>query len=156
MTNGEKITKVFGEVPADLLMDTSRWLGKDFDGPEQLTVNVMKPLREDGVDDNEQLTIELPAEPVKQDGDVVAEPEHYKHSTYEAIDEMIIVFGPEKTLAFCELSAWKYRNRAAYKGNFEQDMAKADQYIKMANDIRERNGMAIGRIKGRCGNHGSY
>ena len=32
--------------------------------------------------------------------DVVNEPNHYKQGSFETIDEMIIVFGPQKTYDF--------------------------------------------------------
>ena len=48
--------------------------------------------------------------------DVVKEPQHYKHGSFEAIDEMLIAFGPQATAQFCVMNAWKYRNRAPFKG----------------------------------------
>lgn len=71
--------------------------------------------------------------------DVVKEPNHYKHGAFETIDEMIIAFGPQRTYDFCIMNAWKYRSRAPYKGNPEQDMKKADQYLKMAKQISDAN-----------------
>lgn len=64
-------------------------------------------------------------------------PEHYTHSQFECIDEMVIVFGAEATATFCKLNAWKYRNRAQYKGHFEEDMAKADWYLAKAKRLME-------------------
>lgn len=69
--------------------------------------------------------------------DVVNEPEHYQHGTYEVIDEMVLVFGVDATVTFCRLNAWKYRARAPYKGKFEEDMAKADRYLQMAHGLME-------------------
>lgn len=77
-------------------------------------------------------------------------PSHYKNGTFEAIDEMLLVFGAQKTYDFCILNAWKYRSRALYKGNTEQDMKKADQYIQMAQEIAEANpnaGLEVGLIR---------
>lgn len=74
--------------------------------------------------------------------DVVNEPSHYKHGSFEVIDEMVIVFGIENTIQFCRMNAWKYRARAPFKGNMEQDMAKANRYLEMAADleaIRDKN-----------------
>ena len=71
--------------------------------------------------------------------DVVREPQHYQHGTFEVIDEMLLVFGPQKTYDFCILNAWKYRSRAPYKGNTEQDMEKADRYMQMAKQIMDNN-----------------
>lgn len=64
--------------------------------------------------------------------DVVNEPGHYKHGSFEVIDEMVIVFGIDATIQFCRMNAWKYRARAPFKGNMEQDMAKANCYLEMA------------------------
>lgn len=67
--------------------------------------------------------------------DVVRQPEHYRHGVYEVIDEMLIVFGPEKTFDFCILNAWKYRARAPFKGKMEEDMDKSSHYLEMAKQI---------------------
>lgn len=71
--------------------------------------------------------------------DVVKEPQHYKHGEFETIDEMLIVFGPQKTHDYCIINAWKYRSRAPFKGNPEQDMRKADQYLLFAKQIMDNN-----------------
>ena len=69
----------------------------------------------------------------------IAQPEHYKQGRYEVIDEMLLVFGPQRTYDFCIMSAWKCRARAAYKINTKQDMEKADQYLSMAKEIMDKN-----------------
>lgn len=69
--------------------------------------------------------------------DVVNEPPHYRNGKFEVIDEMLIVFGPQKTFDFCILNAWKYRARAPFKGNMEQDMDKANRYLEMAKQIAD-------------------
>ena len=71
--------------------------------------------------------------------DVVKEPSHYKHGRFETIDEMIIVFGPQRTYDYCIIAAWKYRARAPFKGNPEQDMRKADEYLELAKKIADAN-----------------
>lgn len=75
--------------------------------------------------------------------DVVKQPDHYKHGVFEVIDEMLLAFGPQRTYDFCIMNAWKYRSRAAYKGSFEQDMAKANRYLEMAAEIAQRNSVAM-------------
>ena len=77
-----------------------------------------------------------PTEPVEVP-DVVNEPPHYRNGKFEVIDEMLIVFGPQKTFDFCILNAWKYRARAPFKGNMEQDMDKANRYMEMAKQIAD-------------------
>lgn len=82
----------------------------------------------------------------KYEEDVVKQPSHYKHGRFETIDEMLIVFGPQKTYDYCIIAAWKYRARAAYKGNFEQDMKKADEYLEIAKKIAETNMNYVGPL----------
>lgn len=77
---------------------------------------------------------------------VVEEPPHYKHGVFEVIDEMILVFGPMRTYDFCIMNAWKYRNRALYKGNTEQDLDKANQYLKMAHQIMVANELGVPQV----------
>lgn len=82
---------------------------------------------------------EATEEKAKDKEDVVKNPSHYKHGTFEVIDEMLIAFGPQRTYDFCIMNAWKYRARAPYKGKFEQDMDKANRYLEMAHQINEAN-----------------
>lgn len=79
--------------------------------------------------------------------DVVNEPSHYKRGKFEAIDEMLICFGPRKTYDFCVLNAWKYRNRAPFKGKMEEDMAKSSRYLEMAKQIADTYDMDVRLIK---------
>lgn len=62
----------------------------------------------------------------------VNNPEHYNQNKYQTLDEMLIVFGRQKVYDFCILNAWKYKSRALYKGNREEDIAKADRYLEYA------------------------
>lgn len=70
--------------------------------------------------------------------DVVREPSHYQHGTFEVIDEMLIVFGPQRTFDFCIMNSWKYRARAPYKEKMEQDMEKSHRYLEMAKQIADK------------------
>lgn len=72
---------------------------------------------------------------VAQHEQVVDQPDHYKHGTFEVIDELVMVFGLEATINFCLMNAWKYRARAPFKGKPEQDMEKADRYMQYAHDL---------------------
>lgn len=71
--------------------------------------------------------------------DPVNHPSHYTQNKFESIDEMMIAFGPEAVYHFCICNAWKYKNRAPYKGNFEEDMKKADWYLTKAKEIKGGN-----------------
>lgn len=95
-------------------------------GEEDLTVN------------NEQVPTQFSAE--------VSIPSHYRQGTFEVIDEMLMVFGPQKTYDFCILNAWKYRSRAPYKNNMEQDMQKANRYMQMAAEIMHLHPEAIQQV----------
>lgn len=83
-----------------------------------------------------------------EEADVVKEPNHYKHGDFETIDEMIIMFGVEAVIIYCKINAWKYRARANYKGNFEQDMEKANTYLKFAYEL-ENNLYEVPLLKSR-------
>lgn len=73
---------------------------------------------------------------------VVDQPDHYKHGTFEVIDELIMVFGLDATINFCLMNAWKYRARAPFKNNMEQDMEKADRYMQYAHDLQLKKAKA--------------
>lgn len=72
-----------------------------------------------------------------KNSDMVCKPEHYRYGKYEVIDEMLIVFGPEKTFNFCVINAWKYRARAPFKGKLKEDMDKSSRYLEMAKQIAD-------------------
>ena len=74
---------------------------------------------------------------------MVNSPAHYNNGSFEVIDEMMMVFGPEDTYKFCLMNAWKYRARAPYKGKWEEDMAKANRYLEYAKRIAETNNMDL-------------
>ena len=74
-----------------------------------------------------------------QSRDNVNRPSHQTQNKFETIDEMMIVFVPEAVYYFCICNAWKYKSRAPYKGNFEEDMKKADWYLTKAEEIKEED-----------------
>lgn len=83
--------------------------------------------------------------------EAVKQPLHYKQGIFEVIDEMLIVFGPQKTFDFCIMNAWKYRARAPYKNKQEEDMNKSHRYLEMAKQIAdaykdEKYGLDFSRI----------
>lgn len=71
----------------------------------------------------------------KNDVDMVNEPPHYEHGM-ECIDEMILVFGKETVMNFCLCNVWKYRCRAPYKGNIEEDMEKSRWYLNKYKELK--------------------
>ena len=69
---------------------------------------------------------------------MVNHPDHYKTSDgKECIDLMIEKFGIEPVICFCAINAYKYQFRAGNKENNpkEQDLAKAEWYIKKAKEL---------------------
>ena len=74
------------------------------------------------------------SEPQKE---MVNHPSHYKNNKYEAIDVMLDIFGKDKTLAFCELNAFKYLWRANNKGTDIQDKKKAIWYLNKYIELKE-------------------
>lgn len=68
----------------------------------------------------------------------VNHPQHYNHGLMECWDEMEVVFGVEATFHFAICNAWKYRNRAPYKGKLTEDMQKSDAYLIKAKELKER------------------
>ena len=70
----------------------------------------------------------------------VNHPSHYNIAgRKECIVEMLEIFGVEKTKAFCELNAYKYRYRAGLKGDAEKDFAKADWYEDYSKSLEEQH-----------------
>lgn len=71
----------------------------------------------------------------EDDVDMVNEPPHYEHGM-ECIDEMILVFGKEAVMNFCLLNCWKYRYRAPYKGDIEENMEKSRWYLNKYKELK--------------------
>ena len=65
-------------------------------------------------------------------------PDHYKKYSVEVIDMMIAIYGKEKTAAYCELNAFKYRMRMGEKPEqpIERDLEKEKWYINKANELK--------------------
>ena len=66
-------------------------------------------------------------------------PDHYKKYSVEVIDMMIAIYGKEKTAAYCELNAFKYRMRMGEKPeqSIERDLEKEKWYINKANELKK-------------------
>ena len=67
----------------------------------------------------------------------VNHPAHYNTGAFEVIDEMKLLFSKEEVKAFCKLNAYKYFRRAQFKGNPEQDNAKAEWYLKYLEEMEK-------------------
>ena len=82
-------------------------------------------------------------EPVKTiNSSTVNHSSHYNHGGMETIDKMIKLYGIEKVKAFCELNAFKYRDRAGYKGSSDsaiaRDICKALWYEYKLNELNNK------------------
>lgn len=67
--------------------------------------------------------------------EMVNHPDHYNQGGFECIEEMRLLFGDAAVITFCRLNAYKYRYRAPYKGRKEQDLAKAEWYLKKIEEL---------------------
>lgn len=66
---------------------------------------------------------------------MVDHPDHYKHGSFETIEEMLLLFSKEEVIAFCKINAYKYKARAPFKGNMEEDLKKADWYLAKVKEL---------------------
>lgn len=67
----------------------------------------------------------------------VNHPAHYNNYPIEAIDMMVGIFGLEKTIDFCYMTALKYRLRLGHKDDINQDLAKEQWYLNKAKELTE-------------------
>lgn len=76
--------------------------------------------------------------------DMINHPKHYcREDAIECLDEMRLVFGDDIVAAFCLCNVWKYRYRAASKGQ-EEDLKKSDFYMRKYKElITQRNLLGI-------------
>ena len=89
------------------------------------------------IENNNNACTASSAKPAQYDS--VSRPDYYSAHAKECIVEMLILFGLDNFIAFCQMNAWKYRYRAGRKiGNaYDYDNAKADRYIEYAARARE-------------------
>jgi len=66
----------------------------------------------------------------------VNSPKHYTQGDIECIDAMVAAKGLDSVITYCELVAFKYLWRCREKGEYDQDLAKAEWYLKKAIQLR--------------------
>lgn len=71
----------------------------------------------------------------KEHKEQVDHPAHYNSGNIECIDAMLSAKGIIKTLAFCELSVFKYNWRQGLKDNESQEINKQIWYNQKQNDL---------------------
>ena len=64
--------------------------------------------------------------------DNVHKPQHYQQGHVEVIYAIEQTLGPEGFKAYCMGNWIKYKSRAAFKGNTEEDLKKAEVYLSWA------------------------
>ena len=68
--------------------------------------------------------------------DNVSHPQHYTgQGAFECIEIMQLLFSPQEMNAFCLCNAFKYVWRAEYKNNKEEDLKKAEWYVKKSSEV---------------------
>lgn len=72
-----------------------------------------------------------------QKPDMVQEPPHYRQGRTEVFEQMLKLFGKEAVMNYCEINAFKYRMRAGYKGNVQEDISKAKWYEEKLKELMD-------------------
>mgnify|MGYP002861779651 CR=1 FL=1 len=62
--------------------------------------------------------------------ETVDHPDHYQSGGYECIDVMAGIYSKEEVMTFCRLNAFKYLWRAGKKGPLDEDIMKAEWYLR--------------------------
>ena len=69
--------------------------------------------------------------------DMVNEPPHYMQHAMQCIDEMVEVFGADAVIDYCRCNVWKYRYRAPFKDDADEDNMKSDWYMHAMQDLKK-------------------
>lgn len=72
--------------------------------------------------------------------EMVNHPNHYNEYDIEVIDMMERIWGVEATILFCQMNAFKYRQRMGLKPGqpIEQDLNKEKWYLKKAKELKSK------------------
>jgi len=70
-----------------------------------------------------------------EDADMINHPPHYQGKV-ECIDAIESALGKDGFVAYCRGSAMKYTFRAGRKGDWREDMAKAEWYLSKAREVK--------------------
>lgn len=73
---------------------------------------------------------------------MVNHPKHYKESSLECIETMIIAFGASDTAIYCCMNAYKYMFRYKTKNGLE-DLEKANWYLDKCNKMHMEYGFPL-------------
>lgn len=66
-------------------------------------------------------------------------PNHYKLFPIETIDMMINIWGVDKVISYCEITAFKYKMRVGSKptASVDDDIKKAEWYLNKAEELKD-------------------
>ena len=67
--------------------------------------------------------------------DAVNTPSHYLHGGMETIEVIRMMLTPEEFRGYCKGNIIKYRERAMFKGNADEDFAKALKYKEFMEEM---------------------
>lgn len=70
-----------------------------------------------------------------KDSDPIRKPSHYMHGDLETKAIIKALLTPEEYRGYCKGNIIKYRERAQFKGNAEQDYAKAVEYMRWLEEV---------------------
>lgn len=74
---------------------------------------------------------------MNRQNDIINHPRHYcVEGMRECIEEMLLLYGRDAVIGYCQCNVHKYRYRADYKGHREEDMAKANWYLNKLEELR--------------------
>lgn len=75
------------------------------------------------------------------DYEMVNHPQHYNEYDIEVIEMMKRIWGVEATILFCQMNAYKYRQRMGLKPGqpIDQDLAKERWYLNKAKELKIEN-----------------
>ena len=65
-------------------------------------------------------------------------PSHYKQYPVEVINMMVSIFGAQKVIDFCILTAFTYRMRLGHKDDMKQELEKEKWYMDKAEELKKR------------------
>jgi hypothetical protein len=67
-------------------------------------------------------------------------PSHYKAFSVETIDMMVSIWGIEKVITYCEITAFKYKMRLGDKPEqpIERDLEKSKWYLNKAEELKNK------------------
>lgn len=134
LTIEDKMTYLFG----DDWNDGNKWfrtgkIAPMCDKPAMIAIDTSKCSEPENKDNGTLLST-----PEEEKYEMVNHPTHYNSSSVETIEKMRRIWGNEATALWCEMTAFKYRDRIGNKPDnpIEQEVGKIQWYEKKAKELR--------------------